>query len=56
MLTRVAHHLWLVGYGGKSFILNSAIVEETLDSSTIWWLIFTRIAPTKENKVKEWLR
>ena len=37
-------------------ILNSAIVEETLDSSTIWWLIFTRIAPTKENKVKEWLR
>ena len=35
MLTRVAHHLWLVGYGGKSFILNSAIVEETLDSSTM---------------------
>jgi len=56
LLLRAAQHLWLVGYGGNSVIQNSAIVEETLESSTIWWLVFTRIAPIKENVLKAWLR
>ena len=55
-LARTAQHLWMAAYGGRSCIVNSAVVEETLDDSTIWWLIFTRTAPSKENKVREWLR
>ena len=54
-LANAAKHLWGVAYGGKSFIVSSAIVEEVLDNSTVWWLIFTHITPTKEYKVKSWL-
>ena len=54
-LANAAKHLWGVAYGGKGFIVSSAIVEEVLDNSTVWWLIFTHITPTKEYKVKSWL-
>ena len=54
-LANAARHLMLVAYGGKSAILSTAIVEETLETSTVWWLVLTHSTPTKDFKMKSWL-
>eukprot|EP00969_Alexandrium_andersonii_P217647 9614537-Alexandrium_andersonii.AAC.1 len=49
-LAGAARHLWAVAYAGRGPISGSAIVEETLEDSTIWWLVLTHSTPTKEWK------
>ena len=56
MLSKVARHLWATSYGSAVRIRGSAIIEETLEDSTVWWLLYTKVKPSKLCEEKKWLK